>query len=82
MAMRTQFLHDNPLCAFCFREATELHHAAGRQGWRLLYGPWWRALCSACHSRVTTEPAWAVSVGLSLWRHGSTQTSNDGGPCE
>jgi len=69
--MRGQFLADHATCDVCHRQATEVHHVRGRSGWRLLYTPWWLALCSDCHRRITEHPAEAVAAGLSASRHGA-----------
>jgi len=68
--MRTVFLEENPRCARCTGRAEEIHHAAGRQGWRLLYAPWWLAMCAECHRWVTEHPVEAVRLGWSLTRLG------------
>jgi hypothetical protein len=48
--------------------ATQIHHAAGREGWRLLYEPWWRALCHLCHDYFTRHKQEAIERGISLPR--------------
>jgi hypothetical protein len=53
-------------CEYCGRRATEMHHRIGRG----VGGPWCPAnilhLCSEDHVRVTLNPAWAKSLGLSV----------------
>lgn len=66
--MRQQFLTDHRLCAICGGEASQVHHRAGRDGWRLLYVLWWLPVCDVCHRRVTEHPRWAVEAGWSLSR--------------
>jgi len=68
--MRGQFLGDFPRCDRCLNPATEVHHARGRQGWRLLYVLWWVPLCHGCHQWVTDNPTAAIYDGYSLSRLG------------
>jgi hypothetical protein len=69
------FLADHEHCVRCSQPATEVHHQAGREGWRLLYQPWWVPLCSGCHRLVTLNPTWALQVGLSRKRHSKEPTA-------
>jgi 5-methylcytosine-specific restriction endonuclease McrA len=62
--LRREFLAANPACLVCKGQATEIHHACGRQGKRLLDVEFFRPLCSGCHRRVHDNPAWAKERGL------------------
>ena len=62
--LRREFLAAHPACLVCKGEATEIHHARGRQGKRLLDVEFFRALCSGCHRRVHDNPTWAKERGL------------------
>jgi hypothetical protein len=75
--LRLVFLEENPGCqagpgalprAGCTAWATQVHHMAGRDGYRLLDQSRWRALCGPCHVWVTEHPFEAFEVGLSLHR--------------
>jgi hypothetical protein len=73
LAMRIDYLADNPNCAACGKTATEVHHTGGRDGWRLLYVPWWLPLCHDDHEWVTTNPTAAIAAGYSRKRHRGTE---------
>ena len=62
--LRREFLAAHPHCLVCDGFATEIHHARGRQGKRLLDVEFFRELCSGCHRRVHDNPAWAKERGL------------------
>lgn len=71
MKRRTAFLERNPWCIRCGGTATEVHHAAGRIGDRLLDETTWRGACHDCHVQITSRPQWAYEMGYSLRRIGS-----------
>ena len=54
------FLAGHRECARCHRRASQVHHMAGRDGYRLLYRPWWLPVCAWCHHWITEHPAEAV----------------------
>lgn len=62
--LRREFLAAHPACLVCKGQASEIHHACGRQGKRLLDVEFFRQLCSSCHRRVHENPAWAKERGL------------------
>jgi hypothetical protein len=62
--LRREFLVAHPTCLVCKGQATEIHHACGRQGKRLLDVEFFRQLCAPCHRRVHDNPAWAKERGL------------------
>lgn len=62
--LRREFLAAHPACLVCRGPASEIHHARGRQGKRLLDVEFFRQLCSGCHRRVHDNPAWATERGL------------------
>jgi hypothetical protein len=55
-------------CARCgTSEGLTVQHMAGRDGWRLLYEPWWLPLCWVpCHSWVEQHPDEAKEQGFAL----------------
>jgi predicted amidophosphoribosyltransferase len=57
--LRREFLAAHPICLVCKRQASEIHHACGRQGKRLLDVEFFRPLCAPCHRKVHDNPAWA-----------------------
>lgn len=63
------YLESYSSCARCGHRSQEVHHKAGRRGWRLLHMPWWLPVCRECHHKITTEPTWAEYEGWSLPRH-------------
>lgn len=71
LARRRVFLAANPRCARCGARATEVHHRAGRDGFRLLHEPWWLPVCARCHKDITEHPADALANGWSLPRIGA-----------
>jgi hypothetical protein len=48
--------------------ATQVHHAAGREGGLLLDQTLWRALCWQCHDYFTKHKAEAIVRGISVPR--------------
>lgn len=72
---RAAFLFDNPACLICGQLATDVHHAAGRRGWRLLDIESFRALCRAHHAEVHDSPLWAEAHGLSSSRLANRETA-------
>jgi len=66
--LRDAYLKKNKLCEVCFkREATEIHHKAGRMGQNLY--KYFLSVDRECHSMVEDNPAWAIENGYSLKRH-------------
>jgi|LakMenEpi03Aug12_release.lakeMendotaPanAssembly.Ray.scaffolds.fasta_scaffold97881_4 hypothetical protein len=61
-------LEKNPYCQihtdYCKREATEIHHAAGRVGEYYLNIEHWLAVCRNCHSWVHNHPQEARELGF------------------
>lgn len=71
-ALREQFLTDNPSCKFplgCSQPATTVQHLRGRQGWRLLYVPWWAPSCLAHNLWAEDNPARAYEIGWKVRTH-------------
>ena len=66
------FLEANPQCARCGGIADQVHHKAGRDGYRLLDESRWLSLCGPCHCHITTHPLEAIRQGFSLPRIGVT----------
>lgn len=71
--LRDEWMSEHQLCEWpegCNAAATDCHHRAGREGWRLLDSSRWSALCRPHHMRATTEPAEAYALGISERRIG------------
>lgn len=70
--MRKAFLKTKPKCEAnllgCTKEATDIHHKAGRNGFMLQYTAYFLACCRHCHNWIETHPAHAKAMGLSLPR--------------
>lgn len=59
------FLSRNKYCAVCrMRQATEVHHFAGRAGKLLLEEKLWEPVCRKCHRSIHENPAEARRLGL------------------
>jgi hypothetical protein len=67
--LRVAWLRTHRECGRCSQRASEVHHMAGRDGYRLLETSKWIALCHSCHQWVTEHPTQAVDQGFSLRRH-------------
>jgi hypothetical protein len=69
LKLAERVLSQRPTCESCFeRPSREVHHQAGRAGWRLLYEPWLIPLCAACHREAHAHKVIAVWRGVSLPR--------------
>jgi len=66
--LRDAYLRAFPCCALCYREATDIHHKAGRSGERLNDTSNFLAVCRACHSKIELNPTWAKENGYSKSR--------------
>lgn len=68
--LRDEFMAAHPRCEYpgCSSPSHDRHHMHTRNTRPdLIHDPrYWRALCRACHRRVTEYPAEAVELGLSL----------------
>jgi hypothetical protein len=69
--LRKAWLENHQTCERCYHRATEVHHKAGRDGWRLLAIELWAALCHDCHQYITEHPKQALAQGWSLSRVGA-----------
>lgn len=65
---RKAFMLENPICEArlegCLGQATECHHANGREGKNFLDVSTWKALCNSCHEFVHRHPNQAREIGL------------------
>ena len=61
--LRGHWLGEHPNCEACAREATDVHHMAGRLGYRLLDVATWMATCPECHRWIHEHPAEARELG-------------------
>ena len=53
----------------CTKEATEIHHQAGKASEELLVNPdYFLAVCRRCHREIEENPAQAIASGLSVPR--------------
>jgi hypothetical protein len=71
--LRAEWLPKHSRCEWpegCDQAATDVHHRAGRSGYRLTDPSRWSALCRPHHMRATTEPAEAYRLGISERRIG------------
>lgn len=73
---RAAFLIVHPICQArlvgCTKEATDIHHKAGR-GENHLKISTWLAVCRSCHTWIETNPAEAKELGLSETRFKNQQ---------
>lgn len=68
---RGQRLGKPPRCERCHKNtATEVHHIAGRDGWKLTDWTKLRGLCSPCHDWVHDHPEEAYEQGWLERRNG------------
>lgn len=71
--LRDNFLKNYPDCTALFEGCTgvssEVHHSGGRENESLIDDSSFVALCHSCHSKITTESALAIALGLSKSRH-------------
>lgn len=59
------------LCQVCLdRQASEVHHKAGRVGHDLIAPTNLMGVCRECHARVHSDPAWAYAQGFLTKRSG------------
>lgn len=72
MALRKVYLENHQVCEAnikgCTRKATEVHHASGRIGKRLVDVSTFVPLCGNCHHWVEENPVQAKEMGLSANR--------------
>ena len=66
--LRKQFLKDNPQCAVTGKEATEVHHMAGKIGSLYLDTNLWLSVCREAHRQIEENPLWAKENGYSVSR--------------
>lgn len=70
--MRISFLKENPICFAklhgCTKEATDVHHTAGRTGDLFLDYSTWIGVCRNCHTWIELHPAEAKELGFSSSR--------------
>lgn len=76
--LRQKFLLSFPRCAAqlseCTTEATEVHHAFGRDNLLLIMVRGFRPLCNSCHRRLTDDSDLAINMELSLPRISVTES--------
>lgn len=69
---RRIYLLEHPKCMVnvegCTQEATQVHHAKGRDGALLIEVKYFRAVCSSCHKYVELHPEEAKEKGWSVSR--------------
>jgi hypothetical protein len=53
----------------CSKECDDAHHQLGREGDLLLNSKYWFPICREHHIYITTNSAWALSMGYSLPRN-------------
>lgn len=67
--VREMFLNMEPnhFCQVdgCRNQATEIHHAKGKEGVLLLDTVYFLAVCRTCHERITRDSNWAILNGYS-----------------
>lgn len=71
--LRREFLLSSPHCQAnlpnkCTRQATDVHHKAGRIGNLLNDTKHWLAVCRACHDWIELNPIEAKELGFSINR--------------
>ena len=66
--LRKQFLKENPKCAVTGKQATQVHHMAGRIGDLFLDKTFWLPVCHEAHMRIELNPLWAKEQGYSVSR--------------
>ena len=65
--LRKAWIKDHLFCEICHKNMTaQVHHKSGRVNTRLLDTEYWCAICTACHSRIHTDPKWAKENGYLL----------------
>lgn len=62
--VRKAYLEEHPFCVMCGREATEVHHSAGKVGALLTHTPLFFALCFHHHRWVHDNIEEARGMGL------------------
>lgn len=72
--VRAAYLESHPLCARCASEGretptTQIHHAGGREGVRLVDSSLFIGCCGACHDWVHANPLAARELGLLRSKH-------------
>ena len=72
LTLRKVFLENHKFCEAnlkgCTKQATEVHHGAGRLGKRLIDVKTFVALCSSCHRWAEMNVLKAKEIGLSVNR--------------
>lgn len=72
--IRKKFLKEHPVCEIgdegCTSISTEIHHAGGREGDRLLKLEDFKAVCHNCHTKATEKSREAIAAGHSKTRLG------------
>ena len=67
---KLEYLNNNQTCEACFeKEATDIHHSAGRVGDLLTDPRYFFALCRDCHDHIHKNPKWAYEKGFLLERN-------------
>jgi len=61
--VRDQYLIENPVCVRCPAKATEVHHANGRRGKRLIDVDYFVEVCRTCHRWIHDNPKEAKENG-------------------
>ena len=64
-AQRKKYLADHPECECkCGRPSIDIHHKAGRIGYRLLFEGDWLAVCRPCHVWIHAHPSQSRAQGF------------------
>ena len=70
--IREWFLSEHKCCAAglegCTKNATEVHHMAGKIGLFMIMSQYFLAICPSCHRWITDHSKQAILMGLSLPR--------------
>ena len=67
--LRAVFLKGKRCAVFPEKQATEVHHKAGRTGKLYLDVRYWLAVSREGHRKIEENPEWAKEKGYSLERH-------------
>lgn len=68
--LKAHYLKIYPCCevADCHNKSIDIHHSRGRENGLLTNVDFFLAVCRECHTKITTDSAWAVSQGYSILR--------------
>lgn len=70
LKLRDEYLIAYPACEVedCHNRATSIHHMKGRENNLLLDVKYFLAVCQDCHTKITTDSAWAIENNYSYLR--------------